>query len=169
MIHGDNPFVDDAGDRDPLRRFRGRLSAPVTIVTTGSSDAPTGLTVSSLLVIEGNPGVVQMVVTPTSDLWSALTVTRRFIVHICTVEDRHLAEVFAGVRPSPGGPFSNLDVSVTGHGVTLDRLTDRLYCRFVEKREQGHAGVVVGEVDNIEIRDLLDPLVYFRGRFRTLA
>ena len=33
MIHDENPFIDSPDQRDPIRRFRGRLTAPVTIVT----------------------------------------------------------------------------------------------------------------------------------------
>ena len=79
MIHDENPFIDSPDQRDPIRRFRGRLTAPVTIVTSGPPEQRVGLTVSSLNVIEGDPGSIQMVVGPTSDLWSSVAGTGRFV------------------------------------------------------------------------------------------
>ena len=56
-------------DRDPVRRFRGRLAAPVTIATAGASDARAGLTVSSLMVSEGDPGRIHLLLGPLADIY----------------------------------------------------------------------------------------------------
>ena len=168
MIHDENPFLDSPDQRDPIRRFRGRLAAPVTVVTSGPADQRVGLTVSSLNVMEGDPGVVQLVVGPASDLWTHAAETGHFVVHICREDDRLLAEVFAGLRPSPGGMFAGQEVTDTEWGPVLDRLTDRAYCRFSGRSELGYSGVLTGEIDRIETADLALPLVYFRGKYRTL-
>lgn len=169
MIHGDNPFVEAPDQRDPIRRFRGRLTAPVTIVTSGTGSDRTGLTVSSLNVVEGEPGVVQIVVGPTSDLWDVVARSRKFVVHICRSGDRALAEVFAGLRPSPGGVFAGLSVTETEFGPVIEMLGDRAYCTFTSQSEIGFSGVVTGEIDHIDVGDLVDPLVYFRGSYRGLG
>lgn len=168
VIHGDNPFVDDPDSRDPVRRFRGRLSAPVTIVTAGDDDTRTGLTVSSLVVIEGEPGRVEVVVGPTTDLWDAVGSTGRFVIHVCTDDDRALTEVFAGLRPSPGGMFAGLEVSPSDWGPVIDRLTNRAYCSLQDRGEVAYSGLVSGTVDRVELADLSTPLVYFRGKYQTL-
>lgn len=168
VIHEGNPFSDAPEHRDPARRFRGRLSAPVTIVTAGSGEARAGLTVSSLLVVEGEPAVVKLVVGPTSDLWEVAAESGRFVIHVCHVGDRDLAQVFAGLRPSPGGVFSGLEVSDSAHGPVLARLANRAHCRLVEREEIGYSGLVTGAVEQIETGDIRDPLVYFRGSYRSL-
>lgn len=169
MIHDDNPFLDTPDQRDPIRRFRGRLVAPVTIVTAGSGDRRSGLTVSSLNVIEGEPGLVQLVVGPTSDLWETAHESGGFIVHVCRDEDRHLAEVFAGLRPSPGGMFSRLELTDSDWGPVIDGLGARAYCNYTERKEAGYSGVLSGEIDHIDVGDLDNPLIYFRGGYRTLG
>lgn len=168
MIHDENPFIDAPDQRDPTRRFRGRLTAPVTLVTSGAGSDRVGLTVSSLNVIEGAPGVIQLVVGPTSDLWSVAADTGRFVVHICRDTDRSLAEVFAGLRPSPGGMFAGQTVTDTEWGPVLDDLTDRAFCHVVDRSEVGYSGILTGEIDRIETADLAQPLVYFRGQYRSL-
>jgi 3-hydroxy-9,10-secoandrosta-1,3,5(10)-triene-9,17-dione monooxygenase reductase component len=168
VIHSDNPFVDDPDSRDPVRRFRGRLSAPVTIVTAGDDTDRTGLTVSSLMIVEGEPGRIELVVGPTTDLWEAAAGTGRFVVHVCSDEDRALTEVFAGLRPSPGGIFAGLEVSQTDWGPVIDPLTNRAYCSFGDRRELGYSGVISGTIDRVEVAELNRPLTYFRGKYHTL-
>jgi 3-hydroxy-9,10-secoandrosta-1,3,5(10)-triene-9,17-dione monooxygenase reductase component len=48
-------FAVPPGRRDPARRWRGRLVAPVTVWTAGHPPSGAGLTVSSVLVAEGQP------------------------------------------------------------------------------------------------------------------
>lgn len=169
MIHADHPFVDLPEDRDSVRRFRGRLANPVTIIMSGEGDRRTGLTVSSLFVVEGEPGRVHAIVGPNSDLWDVAAETERFVVHVCDVDATSLAEVFAGLRPSPGGLFATTKTTPSKWGPLLDELPDRLFCTLESRVDSGHSGVFVGVVDAVELSDIKDPLVYFRGAYRSLA
>jgi flavin reductase (DIM6/NTAB) family NADH-FMN oxidoreductase RutF len=164
-----NPFLPDESDREPVRRFRGRLVAPVTVVTAAAGTRRAGLTVSSLVVIEGDPGRVLAVVGPLTDLWEVASETGRFVVHLCSREQQRLADVFAGLRPSPGGVFAAVEVEDSAWGPLLAGLGDRLWCRVEETRQLGWSGVMTGVVDRAEVSDLTDPLVHFRGGYRRLA
>lgn len=168
-IHSEHPFAPGPEERDPLRRFRGRLAAPVTVVTSGSGDRRTGLTVSSLMVVEGEPGMVHIVVSPNSDLWDVVEATDAFVVHICRETHRRFADVFAGLRPSPGGIFAGITVDDSEWGPVLRDLEDRLYCRLESRVEAGYSGLVIGTVEKVQVGATTDPLVYFRGGYRELA
>lgn len=168
MIHPDNPFADDPEQRDPTRQFRGRLTAPVTIVTSGGGTRKVGLTVSSLLVVEGDPGRVEMVVGPTTDVWEIVAESGRFVVHVCRAEHRPLADVFAGLRPSPGGVFAALATHDSDWGPIIDAIGDRAFCAFESRREIGYTGLITGTIDRVETTTLTDPLVYFRGGYRAM-
>jgi flavin reductase (DIM6/NTAB) family NADH-FMN oxidoreductase RutF len=168
MIHSDNPFRPDPGDRDQTRRFRGRLAAGVTIVTAGSGSQQTGLTVSSLLVVEGDPALAYVLVGPTTDLWAVAAESGHFVVHVCGYEHHQLAGVFAGLSPSPGGLFATADFSLSDWGPVLSELPDRLYCSFESRDEIGWSGLVVGRIDQVEVTDLIDPLIHFRSGYHRL-
>jgi flavin reductase (DIM6/NTAB) family NADH-FMN oxidoreductase RutF len=168
MIHTGHPFRPEPGDRDQARRFRGRLAAGVTIVTAGAGATRTGLTVSSLLVIEGDPALVQLVVGPTADLWDRAASDGRFVIHVCRYEDMTLADVFAGLAPSPGGTFAKVSSEQTEWGPVLTDLPDRAYCTFVSAEEAGWSGLVSGRIDRVEVSDLLDPMVHYRSAYRRL-
>lgn len=169
MIHTEHPFLPDPADRDSTRRFRGRLAAPVTIVTAGSGENRAGLTVSSLFVVEGDPPRVHILVGPTTDLWDVAGETGRFVVHIGRDRHRQLAEVFAGLSPSPGGIFASFETTESDYGPTFIDLEDRVYCTVLSLEEVGYSGLMVGQIDQVEVSDLEDPLVHFRSRYRRLA
>jgi flavin reductase (DIM6/NTAB) family NADH-FMN oxidoreductase RutF len=164
-IHDEHPFRTPPDLRDPVRQFRGRLAAPVTIITSGTSSRPTGLTVSSLLVAEGQPSHVHFLAGTTTDLWYAIEETRAFIVHILEGGFRELSDRFAGIRPSPGGLFANLAVADTEFGPEITRLRTRAYCRYVGHREEAMHALVHGEVARVTLHDLREPLQYFRGEY----
>jgi flavin reductase (DIM6/NTAB) family NADH-FMN oxidoreductase RutF len=163
-----NPFLPPAEDRDPNRRLRGRLAGAVTIVTAGSASDKTGLTVSSLFVLEGEPGEIHMVVGPLTDLWDVVARTGKCVVHLARAEHAGLSDVFAGLRPSPGGQFAGTTVSISDWGPVLTDLPDRAYCRLIDAQERGWSGLVALAVDRVEVSDLGDPLIHFRGSYRRL-
>jgi flavin reductase (DIM6/NTAB) family NADH-FMN oxidoreductase RutF len=169
-IHeGEHPFIRPEADRDPVRRFRGRLAAPVTIVTAGDDVGRAGLTVSSLMLAEGEPGSVHFLLGPTADVCDAIERTDRLVVHILAQQHRTLSEVFAGRRPSPGGPFVGIAVTDTDWGPALDDIADRALCSGISIVEQGYSLLVSAEIDEVSVADLVDPLTYFRGSYRTLS
>jgi len=168
MIHTDNPFADPPDRREPDRQFRGRLAAGVTIVTTGSDEDATGLTVASLFLVEGEPSTIHFVAGPGTEFWDLVVTSGRFVVHLCGEDQHGLAEVFAGLRPSPGGKLTSAEWAPTEWGPALGELPNRAFCRMTSVVETGFAGVIVGDVEKFELDDLIRPLIYYRGRYRHL-
>lgn len=167
-VHEEHPFEAPADQRDPARRFRGRLAAPVTIVTSGAGEHRTGLTVSSLVVAEGDPSRVYFLLGSTTDLFYGLEETGKFVVHVLEGDHQAIADVFAGLRPSPGGRFADLNVEQTEWGPVLTDVETRAYCTYEGGDEETFFIVAEGKVDKLELSDLEDPLVYFRGQYRKL-
>ena len=168
-VHDENPFATPNDQRDPARRFRGRMAAPVTVITAGSGERRTGLTVSSLVVAEGEPSRVYFLLGSTTDLFYVLEKTGKFVVHVLESGDQAIADVFAGLRPSPGGKFTDLDIEQTEWGPVLSEVRTRAFCTFEGGDEETFFIVAEGRVDKIEISDITEPLVYFRGRYRKLG
>jgi 3-hydroxy-9,10-secoandrosta-1,3,5(10)-triene-9,17-dione monooxygenase reductase component len=78
------------------------------------------------------------------------------------------ADRFAGLRPSPGGLFVGMEVEDGERGPVLTSFPNRAHCRFLGTTDAGYQSLVTGEIESIELDDLADPLVYFRGRYRAL-
>lgn len=168
-IHEEHPFKTPEQLRDPVRRFRGRMAAPVTIVTAGDGSNSTGLTVSSLVAAEGNPPRVYFLLGPETDLFAALHRTSRFVVHVLSSEHRVLSDTFAGIRPSPGGLFTGVATRPTEWGPVIEDVATRAYCTYRGGVEESFSFLVSGTIDRVEVADLDDPLLYFRGNYRHLA
>ncbi len=168
MTSSQDPFATPPEHRDPARRLRGRLAAPVTLWTAGSEEGRAGLTVSSLVVAEGDTASVLGLINPLSELADALIATKRFVVHVLHWEHRRIAERFAGAFPSPGGRFSEEAWRQTGWGPVLSTAAHLTFCRYETTQEVGYHSLVMGTVESIELGDALDPLVYLQGRFRRL-
>jgi 3-hydroxy-9,10-secoandrosta-1,3,5(10)-triene-9,17-dione monooxygenase reductase component len=168
-IHYEDPFVDPPSERSPARRLRGRLALPVTVWTAGRTGEEAGLTISSLTVADGEPPVVTGLVGDTTDLFGAVIDTQTFVVHVLRAEDARLAEIFAGLRPNPGGPFAGLRVTNSDWGPLLESHGTRAYCRLREVADSGYQKLLIARVEKIDLDEIDDPAVYFRGRFRRLA
>lgn len=168
-IHEEHPFAPAEDAREPVRRLRGRLAAPVTVVTAGDAQNRAGLTISSLVIAEGNPGVVNFLLGPTADLYEVLERTGRFVVHVLEARHRALSDVFAARRPSPGGPFSGHDVELTDWGPVISSVPNRAFCSLSSFTEEGYSVLVTATIDDLVVEDVTEPLVYFRGRYRGLV
>lgn len=163
-IHASDPFSTPEELRSPVRRLRGRLPSAVTLWSAENA----GLTVSSMLVVDGDPGRVVGLVDEESDFWTAVEQGRTFAVTLLADGDQQLADRFAGLMPSPGGLFVTGDWVRTEWGpVHRDRTW--VGCRLDEARSLGWSLLVEATIERIELGSgsgAAAPLVHERGRYR---
>lgn len=168
-IHREHPFATPPDERDPARRFRGRLAAPVTVWTAGDASGRAGLTISSVAVADGDPALLLGLINDLTDLWTALLEHRTFVVHVLDRSQRALAERFALRRPAPGGLFAGLEVTSSPWGPVLADAPTRAYCRLEGTTTTGYLELVRATIEDLDVADDLDdPLIHFRGRYRAL-
>jgi 3-hydroxy-9,10-secoandrosta-1,3,5(10)-triene-9,17-dione monooxygenase reductase component len=163
------PFAVPPELRDPARRLRGRLVAPVTVWTAGHPPGGAGLTVSSVLVAEGQPARLLGLIDPTSALWEAMQEAGAFVVHVLAVGDRALAERFSEIRPPIRGMFDGLNVAGSPWGPVLGGSRPRAACRLAGSVPVGHSELVEGVIEQLELPALEDPLAYLHGRYRSVG
>jgi 3-hydroxy-9,10-secoandrosta-1,3,5(10)-triene-9,17-dione monooxygenase reductase component len=167
-IGGRHPFATPPERRSVVRRLRGRLLAPVTVWTAGGLEDGAGLTVSAVLVAEGEPARVLGLIDPASAFWEATRQAGAFMVHVLAEGDRSLAERFAEVRPPIRGMFDGLEVAASPWGPVLGRNRPRAGCRLSGSTTVGYAELVEGVLEEIELHDLDDPLAWLHGGYRSV-
>lgn len=168
-IHTDHPFDDPAG-RDAVRQLRGRLGGQVSLWTTGAGPERAGLTVSSLLVLPGEPPLVLGLLDPDSDLADRLRAgDARLVVQLLQWHHRDLAEQFAGQMPAPGGAFASTTWVETAAGPRLADVEAWAECTVESYREIGWFTEVVARIDDAEVAGSDDPLLHRRGRYARLG
>ena len=158
-IHTGHPFADP--DPDPVRRLRGRLTGTVALLTSGTA----GLTVSSLMVANGEPARVLALVDPDSDLADEVARTGRAVVQLLSWSHRDLAEAFAGTAPAPGGPFRTGTFEDTDWGPRLVGATTWAGTTLESAATVGWSSLLTLIVDALTVGDDEEPLVHRRGRY----
>lgn len=170
-IHTGDPFPAERGTPNQVRRARSRLPAGVTIWAAGEGRSRGGLTVSSMVVADGEPGLVFGLVKPETDFMDALLETETFTVSVLRQHHQHLADMFAGLAPAPGGMFRFGDWEQTPAGPGLADALAVIACRL--DGLPGHAGygmLVRGEIGRVEVDEQHDdPLVFHHGRYVELV
>src|SRR6266536_511576 len=84
------------------------------------------------------------------------------------VADHALAERFAEVRPPIRGMFEGLDVSASPWGPVLGGARPRAACRLSGSTTVGYSELVEGVIEEVEPRDLDDPLAWLHGSYRSV-
>lgn len=165
-IHHEHPFATPAAGRDAARRLRGRLAAPVTLWASGAGVGRAGLTVSSMLVALGEPAHVLGLIDPDADVAGLLVPGARFTVSVLGPGQRRVVEVFAGLGPSPGGPFAVAEFDDNAWGPRPAASGTWAGARVVGVRPLGWSVEVTAVLEHIVLGEE-DGLLQLRGRLRT--
>ncbi len=164
-IHSDHPFLEPESNRDLARRLRARTGGVVSLWTSGSGGSRAGLTVSSLMIANGEPARILALVDPDSDLLDALRDTRKGVVQLLRWEHHALADVFAGVVPAPGGPFRQAAFVETEFGPRLEDATTWADVSLESAEEVGWSTLVTCVLESVTLGDEPKPLIHRRGRY----
>jgi flavin reductase (DIM6/NTAB) family NADH-FMN oxidoreductase RutF len=166
-IHSTDPFATPDDARSPLRRLRGRMPSTVTVWTAyGRDERPVGLTVSSTVVADGDPGLVLGLVDDESDLHAAIMAGGRLVVTVLRDGDAQLADRFAGLLPAPGGPFADGAWERTEFGPVRAGSHTWAGCTLASMSRVGYGVLVQARVDRVVLGDAeAHPLLRHRGRY----
>ncbi|MBW6439897.1 flavin reductase family protein [Actinoplanes hulinensis] len=165
-IHSTDPFAVPDADKSQVRRLRGRFASTVTLWT---APGPAGLTVSSAVVADGDPGRVLGLIDEESEFWAAASAAGRFAVTPLGLGDRQVADRFAGLFPAPGGPFATGEWHQTEFGPVPAHAATWAGCRLTESRPCGWALLLDGVIERVETGSAGSPLIHYRGRYTELA
>lgn len=137
----------------------------MTVVAAGAGPDRVGLTVSSLLVVQGDEPQVVILVDPLSDLGEALAEGTRCTVSVLTAGDALIAETFAGAAPAPGGPFTVGHWLDTEFGPVLQGRS-WLGAEVTRISPLGWSLQVIARIERVVLVDA-PVLIHQRGAYRT--
>jgi 3-hydroxy-9,10-secoandrosta-1,3,5(10)-triene-9,17-dione monooxygenase reductase component len=169
-IHSDHPFLPPEDERSPLRRFRGRMVAPVSIWTAYAGERRVGWTVSSLLVADGPEPTLLGLLDPDAELTEAVIPEagppRTVAVSLLGWQHRNLPDAFAGLAPAPGGPFRLADWHETPYGPVLGDAPAWLGATVTDARPVGWSILLSARIDRVGLGEGDDDLLgHLRGRY----
>jgi 3-hydroxy-9,10-secoandrosta-1,3,5(10)-triene-9,17-dione monooxygenase reductase component len=166
---GETIEVDDEEAQDQARLFRdvlGRYASGVTVVTTMSAGQPAGMTCQSFTSVSLDPPLVAFLPTQQSRAFAAIRRAGTFCVNFLAAGQDELSEAFAsrgddkfaGVEWSrSAGTGSPLLTGIVGH----------VDCMVRAVHEAGDHYLVIGEVVDLAVGEAEDPLIFYRGGYRS--
>ncbi|NUO56496.1 MAG: flavin reductase [Hamadaea sp.] len=144
------------------------MASTVTLWTAGEGRDRAGLTVSSAVIADGDPGRVLGLVDDESEFWAAAERTGRFVLTLLGPEDRQLADRFAGLLPAPGGLFRDEGWTQLDQGPVPAGERTTAGCVVEQARPFGWGLLVEATIAEIRFGAAAEPLLHYRGRYREL-
>jgi flavin reductase (DIM6/NTAB) family NADH-FMN oxidoreductase RutF len=143
------------------------MPAPVSVWTTAFEGKREGWTVSSMLVADGDPAEVVGLLDEDADFTELLLASGRCAVNLLSRGQGRIADAFARVTPSPGGPFRQGEWADSSYGPRLSGAAGWLGVRLMDRPAEraGWALLVRGSVEALELADA-EPLLHVRGRYQ---
>ncbi|GGF48296.1 oxidoreductase [Azorhizobium oxalatiphilum] len=166
-MQSDSPLVTvSEGYRAAMRHLAGAVS----VFTTGTAPARTGLTASSLTSFAVDPPTLLICINKASSVRDGLLAGAPFVVNVLADGQREVAERFAGMKGLHGeerfadGRWGQL---VTGAPVLEDALAS-FDCELEEVIERHSHMIVLGRVVATRLSEQARPLLYWARGFRKL-
>jgi 3-hydroxy-9,10-secoandrosta-1,3,5(10)-triene-9,17-dione monooxygenase reductase component len=157
-------------DAELERSYRdtiGRFATGVTVVTTTGPDGPAGMTTNAVTSLSLRPRLLLVCFEERSRTLEAVRASERFAVNILHVGDQDLAAIFATKRIARE-KFERV-THTEAHGVpVLDSALAWIACSLRELVPGGDHLIGIGEVIGMGSGEEAAPLVYYRGRYRTI-
>lgn len=164
-IHTSHPFADP--ERVPGRALRGRLGNRVCLWCAGDLAAGTaaGLTVSSTLVVPGEPWRAVGFVDPESYLAEVAQSTGKATLTLLEWPHRGVADMFGGMAPAPGGAFRHHAFTQTEFGPRPADAGTWAGLELESTTEVGWMLQLTCRIRQAEVADDDRPLHHVRGRY----
>jgi flavin reductase (DIM6/NTAB) family NADH-FMN oxidoreductase RutF len=156
-------------DKALFRQVAGSFASGVTVITTGSEGAFHGMTASAFTSLSIDPTLVLICVDRNAVTYGALHEAGKFNVNILAAGQEFLSRTFASKDSPHAHGLVGIDYKLGELGLpVLDGVLAFFECRVTHELDGGDHIIFVGEVDNAGVGEIEDPLLYFRGRYRTV-
>ena len=151
---------------DHFRQVMGNFATGITIVTTrDSSGEPRGLTVNSFTSVSLDPVLVLVCFDKNLSSLQAFNDSKRFGISMLSEDQEDVSRIFA--KRDSDRPLSlyfegKLGIPLIRNSIAV------MECETTVVYPGGDHFIFLGEVKHAEVLHPLHPLLYFRGKYRTL-
>jgi flavin reductase (DIM6/NTAB) family NADH-FMN oxidoreductase RutF len=150
-----------------FRKVLGTFATGVTVITTGGTDEPYGMTANAFSSLSLDPPLVLVCVMSGTAGSESITRNGVFAVNILSADQEALSRYFAS-RDRPRGEAAFREVShrkgATGAPI-IDGTAGHLDCRLTASHEAGDHIIFIGEVLGLDASDDATPLLFHGGQY----
>ncbi|WP_199154437.1 flavin reductase family protein [Chromobacterium sp. ASV23] len=140
-----------------------RLTATVSIITTGEQDQRFGMVATAVSSVSTEPPAVLICVNHSASMFHPLMRAGRFAVNMLTVESNPLVPVFSG-KVKGQERFEYGDWTSLNGLPCLKNAQAVLCCAVVDTFTYGSHEIVIGQVKAVEVEDEISPLLWQDGK-----
>jgi flavin reductase (DIM6/NTAB) family NADH-FMN oxidoreductase RutF len=155
-------------DRTRFRHAMGNFATGLTLATTAAAQEWHGATANAVMSVSLDPPLVLLSIQVDSRMYRALEQSDNYALNLLTDRQEHIARYFSDSSVSHS--TEAFDSLAHHHAATgaplLDDTLATLDCRIVERYRAGDHLLYLGRVVYLELGEPVEPLLYFRGRFR---
>lgn len=146
------------------------LGAGVNVITTNGPAGKCGLTATAVVSITDSPPTMMVSINRNSATNETFKENTRMAVNILTAEQQLVAEYFGGMHPvSMEERFEKFEFAEGRGGLPiLKNAIANLEGSIVATHEVGTHTLFIIELDNMQIKDDGDALIYFNRGFHSL-
>ena len=153
-------------DPRTLRDALGCFATGVTVVTAQAGDEPTGLTVNSFTSVSLDPPLLLVCIQKQAASATALVEASHFAVNVLQNEQQP-ASIRFSTRDEDRFGTTPWSCGELGAPILKDSLSV-FECERFAVYDGGDHHILVGKVVTARFDESLDPLLFFRGRYRRL-
>jgi 3-hydroxy-9,10-secoandrosta-1,3,5(10)-triene-9,17-dione monooxygenase reductase component len=155
-------------DPDRYRLVLGHLPTGVTVVSANGVQGPVGMSANSVTSVSLEPPMILFCPAKTSSTWPAIRDSARFCVNVFASHHEETSRRFSARDIDR---FAGVSWHRRGAGPALDDAVAWIECTIDAVHEAGDHLIVVGLVDELEMRQDagVEPLVFFRGHYGSFA
>lgn len=160
---------DDAASVAAARRFRdvlSRFASGVTVVTAVSNGQPVGLTCQSFSSVSLEPPLVLFIPAKSSRAWPAIQRSGKFCVNFLAADQAEVSNQMASRGSDKYAGVEWTPAPVTGSPV-LPGTVGYVDCTIHAVHEAGDHFLVIGRAQHLEVGEAEEPLLFYRGQYRT--
>jgi flavin reductase (DIM6/NTAB) family NADH-FMN oxidoreductase RutF len=161
-------FNQEAIAEPGLKEAMRNLTGGVCVVTAGSAEQRTGLTVTTATCFSTSPPTMLIQVNRSSSSYSIIRHFGHFCVNILAGHQRHIADRFTGLNGVRGTErYAGADWStLTTGALALDRAIANIDCQVEEFFERHSHAIILGRVRDVRLGNTqASQLVYQRGGY----
>ncbi|MBN9364791.1 MULTISPECIES: flavin reductase family protein [unclassified Devosia] len=157
-----------------IAAFRGamrHLAGAVAVITTGTGEARTGFTATSVSSFSMEPPALLVCLNRESSSWPIVREHGGFCVNLLAHDQSHVADRFAGrggakgVARYEGAHWQEQPSGALGLADALVSID----CRLDEAIERHSHAILIGRVNSVTLRTEAEPLLYWHGAYRLLS
>jgi flavin reductase (DIM6/NTAB) family NADH-FMN oxidoreductase RutF len=158
----------DTALADSFRQAMRRVAATVNVISICVDGKPMGITATAVSSVSLDPPSLLVCINQAASLHAPMGDMSHFCVNVLHGEQEETARLFAdrarhALRFSSGweedgdGPPRLHDAQAT------------ILCRRIDSHSFGTHSIFIGIVEDVRVREDVDPLVYLDGEYRSLA